>query len=502
MKKKLIVGISCGVGALIIGLGIYLGTMDERTYKNAVHAFENGEFELAEKKFMKLEDYKDSEEWLEKTNHMIQVSNDTLPPEIKVTTDSLSFYVGSSFDFDEWAQAGNLVVTDDVSASIAYEAEGTDINMDAEGSYTIVVSATDEAGNTAQKEIAVIVEVKPSKVYEAYADAKEVKIADLKKDAVGSYQYGDISLSSEETEWLNTPWGQNAKYLNQGALYRTYAKKLEGFYVLGKEFYGTWKGNVASIFNFEALDTWEEMEPYVDDAILFISRKPALGEIMSRFQKVEGVTGEFDYVNGRFDIFISDLSKVAQELKINETMLGYLIASLEEYSPEINFKGNTCSIRLSLTHKNSTGMDDFIVYEKFDEKINVMKDLNDMGKGMFYGVWELDDSGASEEDELIYGFYTNKGVGAGSSMSAVILAHGGGEIQKYVKEEDIGYQGAMNAGKNNLIQSLEKCNKYIIYNVNDEGQIYYYFDKDEKMCALLYTNAIWRLSEAGTWEYD
>ena len=49
---------------------------------------------------------------------------------------------------------------------------------------------------------------------------------------------------------------------------------------------------------------------------------------------------------------------------------------------------------------------------------------------------------------------------------------------------------------------LKKCNKYIIYNVNDEGQIYYYFDKDEKMCALLYTNAIWRLSEAGTWEYD
>ena len=181
-----------------------------------------------------------------------------------------------------------------------------------------------------------------SPVYTAYYQAGHLKLDALKKTATGNYQYNGITINSEEVE---SSLGQ--EYLNQGALYRSCAKKLEGFYVLGESLYGNWKENVAAIFNFAAPTTWEEMKPFVDDVSTFISQEGKNGvTILRRLAESSYVSGEIDADNLHCNITISDLSGLANELHVNEAMLGYIIAEFDEYAAQVEFDGNTCSIGL------------------------------------------------------------------------------------------------------------------------------------------------------------
>ena len=71
--------------------------------------------------------------------------------------------------------------------------------------------------------------------------------------------------------------------------------------------------------------------------------------IMKKFESSSVVNGEFDYESntiGKYNITISNLSECAKEMQISEEMLGYIIAFLSEYTDDITFENNTCTIIL------------------------------------------------------------------------------------------------------------------------------------------------------------
>ena len=89
------------------------------------------------------------------------------------------------------------------------------------------------------------------------------------------------------------------------------------------------------------------MKPFVDDVSRFISQEGKNGvTILRRLAESSYVSGEIDADNLHCNITISDLSGLANELHVNEAMLGYIIAEFDEYAAQVEFDGNTCSIGL------------------------------------------------------------------------------------------------------------------------------------------------------------
>lgn len=177
---------------------------------------------------------------------------------------------------------------------------------------------------------------KKSNVYSAFLNATTLDKKNLDVTASGRYKFKNIEIIEEESEWLEA-----------GALYRSLAMKLEGFYVLSESFYGNWDNNACKvIFGFDKLESWDKMKPYIDDASIFITREKSKDAILTKLQGLETVEGNFDFENNKFDFTITDLTATASSLHISEEMLGYTLASLEEYAPTSEFKENTYKFTL------------------------------------------------------------------------------------------------------------------------------------------------------------
>ncbi|MCR1839258.1 hypothetical protein [Murimonas intestini] len=193
-----------------------------------------------------------------------------------------------------------------------------------------------------------------SDVQKAYDEALSIARKDITRDGK-SYYYGDINVLAEYVEWIDKyPNADENTEINQGAIYRSLAKRLKEFYTGGDKYYGNWKSICPIIFGFEALDTWEEMLPYVENASIYITNENSFTEIMNKLQELECVEGTFDYEARNFDFVISDLSKAVSKLKISDEMLGYILAALDEYGPASLFDGNSFTFKL-ITNKNVEG---------------------------------------------------------------------------------------------------------------------------------------------------
>ena len=170
-----------------------------------------------------------------------------------------------------------------------------------------------------------------SVVFEAYNEAISIDDSELVKSEYKTTYHG-ITINSDELEWLES-----------GAIYRSLAKKLEGFDMeISKNAYDP--NNEDSIFlicGFKQA-TWDEMKPYVDKATLVVTRENTLYSVMSTFQNLDCVIGDFDFNNNVYNFEITDLEKASNDLGISQKMLGYTLAMLDEYSPTIEFGNNSC----------------------------------------------------------------------------------------------------------------------------------------------------------------
>lgn len=169
-----------------------------------------------------------------------------------------------------------------------------------------------------------------SMVYNSYLEAKEIDESNIEKSEYKTTYHG-ISINQDELEWLE-----------DGAVYRSLAKKLEGFYMeFSKSTYNpNGENTIELICGVEAQPTWEEMKPYVDKASLVVTNDNTLDSVMTAIQALSCVEGNFDFENKIFDFQITDLEMASNELGISQQMLGYTLAMLDEYGPNIEFGDN------------------------------------------------------------------------------------------------------------------------------------------------------------------
>ena len=174
-----------------------------------------------------------------------------------------------------------------------------------------------------------------SNVEKAYNAACNLTKDDLTEDILGGYSYGDLVLDSEDTDWIDNSWNTDGT-VNSGALYRTMANYLVGYYIGN-----SWKMYADILIGFTP-DSSDEFKPYVGNASTFIvDDSNPLEYVMKAFEKCESIEGTFDYDNRKYSFSIDDLTQCAKELQISEEMLGYILAMLEEYAPSTSFNGNS-----------------------------------------------------------------------------------------------------------------------------------------------------------------
>lgn len=331
MKKKNIIIICCGI-ITISGVATFFATSNIRNYSNAEKLYNQKNYEKSAELFQLLGDYKDSASKFEAANHMLEVTNDKTPPQfIEYSDAGITVTKGdSSFDFDKWVNE-NFKATDDVSGNdIKYSVNDSDVYYDKIGQYTITISASDEAGNTESIYRNIYVQ-HPSEVYRAYQEAKNLNNAELNTSDQYRTMYNDIQIIDSELP-----------YLEDGAVYRSLCKKIEGFYMkIGKIFYSGDNPSLEIILGIDSMPTWDEMKPYVDKAAQVVTTTNTLQSVMTAFNNLDSVSGTFDYKNNIYDFEITNLDKAASDLGISKRMLGYILAMLDEYGPDVEFGDNS-----------------------------------------------------------------------------------------------------------------------------------------------------------------
>lgn len=401
-----------------------------------------------------------------------KIANDNTPPEFKNSITEISTMVGDGINFDEWLASNDIKASDDVSENVSIKIDDSAVDFKIPGTYIVTLTAVDEAENVAQEAITVIVNDYPT--HKAYEDAVNLTYEELDMNSIGTYSFNGITISEAE-----------AGNIEDGSIYRSIAQQLEGFYVLGSKYYSNWGNDtIPLVSGSEKADTWEDMRAYVDNVTLFVSRKVNVGAIMSIFQSLSSVDGNFDYLNGAFSFTIPDLTKAAQELNITEEMLGYILAMFEEYGPETSFVNNSYDCELKFYGQRGIDETDYISYENWDEEINL---LDDMETGEYRYYYWFDPNISSYEET--YGIFTYRNLQLKHSMDAVLFSHAGGEVKEYKTEDDIVYQALILNNDSNY-QILEKCTHYIPYTIGNIGNIAYYFNSSNELMFIAYTKMV------------
>lgn len=395
-------------------------------------------------------------------------------PKFDNVPDKIEVRVGEDLNIEQYLS--EIKITDNVSENVDYTIIDDKVNMNVPGEYYANIESSDEAGNIGIQKIKVI--VTDYAVHEAYMNAVNLEKSQLEINATGTYSFNGIHIADEEVDTLKA-----------GAIYRSIAQQLEGYYIFGEEYYSNWGDDVVKlVWGMDKPKEWKDLQVLVDDAKTYISTYNSLGEIMDRLEKVGCTKGKFNYVKGIFSFEISDLSQAAQELGITEEMLGYLLASLEEYSPETSFDGNSYNLKLTVSgqqEKSVVTNSDFIMYvdgEKSDE-LSSMKERNYDYTYYFYDKNDVVDP--SRLQVTMYNTY--RGLPLLSSYNAMLFLYGKGTEKTFNNEDDILYKSLI-AANDDSAKVLKTCKKYMVYKYDDNGELVFYFDQDDDLIFILLSN--------------
>lgn len=174
-----------------------------------------------------------------------------------------------------------------------------------------------------------------------YTIATTLTKYDLSKDSLGMYSYDGITLLTDDCEWVDSWLNKNGS-VESGALYRKLAAYIEGF----NNGFNNGSSFSKHILGFST-NSREEFAPYVSDLATYIVKEDSLKCIMSKFSTLSTVSGKIDTNANSYNFKITDLKKCAEELKISEEMLGYILADLDEYGPTVEFGKNDYSFILN-----------------------------------------------------------------------------------------------------------------------------------------------------------
>lgn len=411
-----------------------------------------------------------------KKDSILDEKNDESAPHFNNVVDMIETTVNEEVNIEQWIKDNNITAEDDVSGIIDQIAVigDKDIDYSTPGNYSFYLVVKDEAGNETKKEI--IVNVVDYAVHSAYMNAINISVTEIEKNENG-YIYEDITLTENE-----------ASYPVAGSIYRSLAIQLEGFYKLGEEYYGGWGNDIIPIiFGHEKKETWNSAEEEIYSVESFINRYNPIGEIFSQLEGLTCVQGEFDYENHNMKFTIQDLTKAAQELNVSEEMLGYILALLYETGTNIEFSGNVCQCSLQGKQAEPLTKNDFIYYENFDSKKTIWENLED-GASLSHYYYENNEEG--EDGDETYGIYTYRGITLLNTVGAVKFTYGKGNEKDFSKEDNLLYKG-LKAVNDSTVSILEKAKKYIVYNYENEGQLIFYFNENDKVIYEHYVKGIY-----------
>lgn len=318
-----------------------------------------------------------------------------------------------------------------------------------------------------------------SDVQLAYETAIDIDVSDLDVSPTGTYSYKGMNVLRSDVD------GLIGTKLGQGAIYNGIAKQLDGFYVFGEDMYGMWNSSISkTVFGFAKLDSWDEMRNYVDRAKLMIDLNYPVGEILSEFHDLSVSSGSFDFENREFDFQIDNLEIAARELDITEEMLGYIFAMLDVYGATTEFDGNECAFQLKYRGRDELIEQDF-TYNDGYQGIETTFSLDGDDLLIYVGY---DTEGLVVPEDSTNGYSSFRGVQLMHSMDAVTLSYGRAEYKKFIAQDDFMY---MNIGEDPIRPILDAyCKNYMGYNYEDKGQIISYFDENDQVICVVYTQGI------------
>jgi hypothetical protein len=294
-----------------------------------------------------------------------------------------------------------------------------------------------------------------------------------KEDLTGSksnWEYKGLKLLSEDCEWIDSDLNKKGT-VNQGAIYRKMAMLLEGFQAKFNKY-----TDYAEILIGFVPDTREEFVPYAENAQQFICTKDEVKNVMKAFEKLDCVEGTFDYKKnslGVYDFTINDTKECAQEMKISEEMLGYILAMLSEYAPDINFENNRCHIKYESLAKEKEpeglGKEDFVIrISEGSKKEDVLKTLKeDFGDGGFISYY-FDAAYDKSKEGVIR---TKRNITIGSSKEEVIKAYGEGIESKFNVHNNATYLYILENDEATASIMRTQCSTYFTYEYEKIGEI-------------------------------
>ena len=424
-----------------------------------------------------------------KVTYTIKEMADNESPVFQNVPEELSYHVGDEVDFKKVLADAGVSITDNIDNDMSYQVDSSNVQFDVPGDYKITLTAKDQAENETKEEIPVHIE--DYETHKAYKAATSLTKESLTQTSTGSYKYDGIHISDSELEDLEA-----------GTMYRSISKQLEGFYLFGNMLYNNWNVDlVQTVFGIEKPQSYSEMKPYVDNIFPFVTPNSTLPQVLSWIQKCSTVTGEFNYETAYFSFTISDLTKTASELGITEKMLGYVLAVIDEYSPEITFSANTYSCEIQVVgnaakqDKNTLTYDDLMnsldgVSSPSDTE-NVKQVLDSNGEECFR--WAFYDESVDTSKEGVIN--TNRNVRIGMSYNTVIYNYGYGAEGSVSFSFDDPIIDVLNdalesQGDDSINFYKEQAVRYMAYKTADGlYELIFIFDSDDNVSWIIFDNS-------------
>lgn len=411
-----------------------------------------------------------------------QVADTEKPVFHNVPTD-VTYKIGDKMNFSNFVIDNNITVTDNVDSDLEIEINSDDIWVDTAGDYKLILSATDTAGNTDEETVNIHIEDYPA--HAAYLRARTLSKDNMTDEGSGSYKVDGIHVAESELESLEA-----------GTMYRSLAQQFEGIEFMGKSLYKYINPEISkTVFAIEKPDTYEELKPYVDEVFEYVTPLFPVAEILNKIQGCSTVSGDFDYINAKFSFEIPDVTATAQEMHITEKMLGYILAALEEYAPEVTFIGNsyTCNLQVvgnaARANKNIITDEDFILKAGGDyESLKETNELEEIDKNGWDCVYFYDGAnlGNPEDDNVEI---TSRGIGVNSSYNAVLYQYGVGIENNFNIETDP-IKEMLEDYPNEYIDAntyFDDVTKYVTYVTEDQTkEIVFFFDQNKKVKYFVY----------------
>lgn len=359
-----------------------------------------------------------------------------------------------------------------------------ELQESSDATTSVTETSTPETEETTTKEPTISV------VEEAYTTAITLTKSSLDKsnrykdgETSISWSYEGLYFTDDDCEWINNALNSKGT-VNQGAIYRAMAVILDNY---DTELYSDYS-KYSEILIGSTPDTMDDFLVYVTNANKFICNEDSLISIMRALQQSNSVSGTFDYDKnqlGVYDFTISDVSKCAADLKVSEEMLGYILAFLDEYAPDIAFDGNSCHIKYTSFEKKEPeplSKSDFSIESPVGNAEENVYDT--MVEEQYYSYYCYYDSSYDPSKEGV--IETNRGIHLGDSKDAVISKYGEANSNVFIKQSNALYQDLLEYSPSEAGIMRSQCSTYLAYQYENLGAIEFYFDENDQLSWIVF----------------